>query len=68
MAGIVRPKSYPIRKITDNTQRVGRVFNPPRFPDHGGFTSASKWDGGGEFKVESPTSIRTGEEASKSRG
>ena len=68
MAGIIRPKNYPIRKVTDNSQRSGQIFNPHRFPDHGGFTSASKWDGGSEFKVESPTSTRTGEETGKSRG
>jgi len=63
MAGLVRPKSYPIRKITDLAQRVGRIFNPRRMPDHGGFTSLSKWDQGSEFKVEKPTNIRTAEQS-----
>lgn len=66
MAGLIKPRNFAIRKITDTAQRLGRIFQQRRFPDHGGFTSASKWAGSGEFKVESPTSIRTGEQASKS--
>ena len=63
MAGIVRPRSFPIRKITDTVQKVGRIFNSRRFPDHGGFTSAGKWGDNGEFKVEAPTNIKTAEES-----
>lgn len=66
MAGLIRPRSFPIRKITDTAQRIGRIFQQKRFPEQGGFTSASRWSGSSEFKVESPTSIRTGESASKS--
>ena len=63
MAGIVRPKNFPIRKILDNQQDHGLIFNQPRFPDHGGFTSAAVfdkvWTGGGHaskpvFNVEPP--------------
>ena len=63
MAGLVRPRSYPIRKITETAQRIGRIFQQRRFPDHGGFTGASKWGEHGEFKVEAPTNIRTAEQS-----
>ena len=61
MAGLVRPRLFAIRKITDLAQRVSHIFNPKRMPDHGGFTSPSKWGPNSEFKVESPTSLKTAE-------
>ena len=54
MAGLVKPRAFPIRKITDNEQDTGKIYNPKRFPDHGGFTSASALPPGGPFNVESP--------------
>ncbi len=61
MAGLVRPRLFSIRKITDTAQRVAHIFNPRRFPDHGGFTGESKWGKSGEFGVEAPTRLRTAE-------
>jgi hypothetical protein len=67
MAGLIRPRSFPIRKITETAQRIGRIFQARRYPEQGGFTSGSRWTGSGEFKVELPTKIRTGESAAKGR-
>jgi hypothetical protein len=66
MAGLVRPRSYPIRRVTDNAQSNGPVFNPLRFPDHGGFSSASKLTGDNPFSVEAPTKMRTSEKSDRS--
>jgi len=54
MAGLVRPKNFPIRKITDNKQDTGICYNPLRFPDHGGMTSSAAWPKGHPFSVEAP--------------
>lgn len=54
MAGIVRPRNFPIRKPQDNQQDHGKIFNQKRYPDHGGFTSASALPDGGPFSVEAP--------------
>lgn len=64
---IVKPRSYPIRKATDNTQQVGQVYNPKRFPEQGGLTSPSKLgpDGGSLLNLEPPTKRRSGEKAGK---
>ena len=37
--GGFRPRSYPIRKITETAQRVGRIFQALRYPEQGGFTA-----------------------------
>jgi hypothetical protein len=42
------------------------VFNPLRFPDHGGFSSASKLTGDNPFSVEAPTKMRTSEKSDRS--
>lgn len=54
MAGLVKPRSFPIRKITDVAQRIGRIFQQLRYPEQGGFTGASKWGASDEFKVTRP--------------
>lgn len=54
MAGLVKPRNFPIRKPTDNTQDLGKIYNPRRFPDHGGFTSAGALTDGGPFNVQAP--------------
>jgi hypothetical protein len=64
--GFLRPKNFPIRKMDDNKQQIGRIYNPLRFPDHGGFTSASKLPGAGPFNVEAPEKgMRSGESTGK---
>ena len=63
MAGLVRPRMFAIRKITDTAQRVAHIFNPRRFPDHGGFSGESKWGKNSEFSVEMPTKLKTAEES-----
>jgi hypothetical protein len=63
MAGLVRPRLFSIRRITDTAQRVAHIFNPRRLPDHGGFTSAEKWGKNSEFGVEMPTKMKTAEES-----
>jgi len=66
MAGLVRPRAYPIRQVTDNAQNQGQVYNPRRFPDHGGLTGQSKWPGDNPFSVEAPTRTRTASQADRS--
>lgn len=63
MAGLVKPRSYPIRKITETAQKIGRIFQQRRYPNHGGFDGQSAWGGSSEFPVTRPTSIRTAESA-----
>jgi len=64
MPGLFRPKSYPIRKITDLAQKMGRIFQQRRYPDLGGFDGQSAWGSHTEFTVKSPTNIRTAEKSS----
>lgn len=66
MAGLVRPRSYPIRDLKSNAQDNGAIVNPLRFPDHGGFTSAGKWAKGEGYSVEAPTRMRTAEVSDRS--
>lgn len=69
MAGLVRPRAYPIRKVTDNSQSNGKIYNPRRFPDHGGFTGASSWPEQSIFPVTAPSrsrETRTAEESDRS--
>lgn len=67
MAGLIRPRTYPIRQIGDNKQDAGQIYNPHRFPTHGGFTDASKWPRGdaGFRDVEPPTKINPAESANR---
>ena len=67
MAGLIRPRMYPIRQIGDDKQDAGTIYNPPRFARHGGLDSGSKWPSGesGFRDVEPPTKINPAE---KSRG
>lgn len=43
--GIVGPESFPIRDPRDKSLSNGRILNPPRFVEFGGFDKASKWSG-----------------------
>ena len=55
MAGLVRPKAYPIRDPKSDAQTNGVVFNPYRYSKHGGLSSASKLRGDDNpFNVEAP--------------
>ena len=66
MAGLVAPNNFPIRKVTDSKQDSPYIYNTPRYPDHGGFTDASKLEPSDSvFKVEAPTRIRSAKPASK---
>ena len=63
MPGLFRPKSFPIRKITDGMQRLGRIFQQKRYPDLGGFDGQAQWGAHNEFTVTKPTSMRTAEKS-----
>lgn len=54
MAGLVKPKSFPIRKVQDNAHDHGLIYNTARYPDHGGLLSAAKLDTGSPFSVQAP--------------
>ena len=45
MPGIVGPASYPIRDPRSPKQTNGRIVNPVRFMEAGGFDGAAKWAG-----------------------
>lgn len=68
MAGLVRPRMYPIRDPKDNKQDGGIVYNPLRFPQHGGFTDAAKYPKGeraaGLMDIDPPTKIKTADVSS----
>ncbi len=63
MAGLVRPKLYPIRNVQDTKQDAGMIYNQPRMAGHGGLDSASKYPKGETAfrEVEPPTNIKTAE-------
>lgn len=55
----MKPREYPIRKANTKDRTVGQVHNPPRYPERGGFTDASKLDTGSPLMdLEPPTSSR----------
>ena len=54
MAGLVRPRNFPVRKPQDNQQDHGLIYNTLRYPDHGGFTSMNALPKGSPFSVEPP--------------
>lgn len=54
MAGLVKPKSFPIRRPQDNAHDHGLIYNTLRYPDHGGLTSAAPFDKGSPFSVQPP--------------
>lgn len=60
---LVRPKNYPIRKITDDTQQLGMIHNPPRKLRGWGNMEMSK---DSTFNVEPPVKgSRTAEKGDK---
>ncbi len=63
MAGLVRPKDYPVRSVTDDKQDSGPIYQQHRMAHHGGFDSTSKYPKGdtGFREVESPTKIKSAE-------
>lgn len=67
MAGLVRPRMYPIRDIGSDKQDAGMIYNQKRFSGHGGLTDAAKYPRGdsGFRDVEPPTKIRTAEVSKK---
>lgn len=68
MAGLVRPRMFPIRSVTDDKQDTGIVYNPHRMAGHGGFTSTDKYPKGdtGFREVDPPTNKRSAEVSNKS--
>jgi hypothetical protein len=66
MAGLVRPKAYPIRDVKSNQQDGAYCYNPRRYPDHGGLTGASAWPQKSPFSVEAPTKVRPAETSRRS--
>ena len=71
MAGLVRPRIFPIRDVKDNKQDNGMIFNPYRYPLHGGFTDAAKYiqkAPSGLMDIDTPAKIKTGEIAKKTTG
>ena len=63
MAGLVRPRMFPIRQVTDDKQDAGIIYNPHRMSHHGGLDSPSKYPKGdrGLMDVEPPTKIKSAE-------
>ena len=67
MAGLIRPRNYPVRQVSDNKQDAGMIYNPLRYPKHGGFTSASQYPAGetGFRSIDTPTRINPAEQANR---
>lgn len=67
MAGLIRPRNYPIRQIGDDKQDAGVIYNPHRFAHHGGLDSGSKYPKGdtGFRDVDPPTKINPAEIANR---
>lgn len=65
MAGLVKPRNFPIRDVKSNQQQNGVIYNPMRYPDHGGLTSAAAWPKGNPFAIEAPTKMRTADIAKR---
>ena len=63
MAGLVRPKMYPIRDVKDDKQDAGMIYQQHRMAHHGGLDSPSKYPKGdsGFRDVDPPTGIRSAE-------
>ena len=69
MAGLVRPRIFPVRDVKDDKQDAGVIYNPHRMSHHGGFDSTSKYpkgDGGGLMSLDPPTSIKTADVSKRS--
>lgn len=52
------PRSYPIRKATDNKRRLGAVINPPRLPEIGGMTMGSGDQKEPDLRLKKPGGTR----------
>lgn len=67
MAGLVRPKMFPIREVTSDKQDAGMIYNPKRMAHHGGLDSSSKWPKGdapaGLMGIDTPSRIKTADES-----
>ncbi len=69
MACLVRPRIFPVRDVKDNKQDNGLIYNPLRYPQHGGFTDAAKYpkgDSGGLMSLDPPTNIKTADVSKRS--
>jgi hypothetical protein len=68
MAGLIRPRMYPVRQVSDDKQDLGMIYNPHRMAHHGGLDSPSKYPKGeSAFRdVDPPTKINPAEVARRS--
>ena len=60
MPGLMAPENYPNRRPTDGNQVNGRVVNPVRYAEIGGFDGPSKWPAGNQMNLEGggPTGLK----------
>ena len=66
MAGIVAPKSFPVRHPTDPKQTNGRVLNPVRYMKLGGLSGPGAWPKEeGVPGVERATDVKAAHKSSK---
>lgn len=49
-----KPRKAPMRAPTSNEKANGRIMNPPRYPEIGGFTSAQKGFKNNNYKIRKP--------------
>jgi hypothetical protein len=49
-----KPRRAPMRAPTSNEKQNGRIENPPRYPEIGGFTSAGRGFRNNRMKVRKP--------------
>ena len=49
-----KPRRAPMRTPTSNEKTNGRIENPPRFPEIGGFTGVGKAFHNNKYKIRKP--------------
>ena len=73
--GVIAPDQFPIRHPTDTKQSLGRMVNPPRMMEMGGWDSTNKWEKmhntsdqdsvKNDLVVQKPTNVRAAHDSSE---
>lgn len=50
-----KPRRAPMRTPTSNEKVNGRIHNPPRYPEIGGFTGPGKAFKNNQYKIRKPS-------------
>lgn len=58
MADLYKPSSRGMRDPKTNAKENGRIENPPRFPEMGGFKNAQKGFSKNKFGIKTPGAVK----------